>query len=107
MARTHLYHNGERIIVEVVLSRRNLLAGLQKLDDPDSARMIQNNDSSFQGEPSGAVLLVLRFENDDEHYANREPGMMAPDAEEYIAENGGIPFILPEVLPPSPDSAPE
>lgn len=57
--------------IEIVLSRRNLLTGLQKLDLPGSARELQSED--------GPRLLRLRFEDDDEHYQGRAPGLTTLD----------------------------
>lgn len=50
----------------VELTRRNLLALLEKLDDPDSARTI------IDGEGRIAVHAV----EDIEHYKDRAPGLM-------------------------------
>jgi hypothetical protein len=86
--------------VEVVLSRRNLLALLHKLDMPGSARQLENNDCwedgrqtpYYPGEELGTDLartvLVLRCEDDDEHYGKREapPGAMHLETEAFIAE---------------------
>lgn len=58
----------------VTLSRRNLLAGLHKLDMPNSARTIISGDDR----------LILKFEDNDEHYGDRRPGVMYPDTEEFI-----------------------
>lgn len=57
--------------IEVVLSRRNLLTGLQKLELPGSARELQSQD--------GPSLLRLRFEDDHEHYRDRPPGLTTLD----------------------------
>jgi hypothetical protein len=95
---------GERRI-EVTLSRRNLLALLHKLDMPGSMRQIENNDCWEDGmqtpwlpaEVAGSSLprtsLVLRCEDDDEHYAKRlvGPGVMHPETERYVQERGGAP----------------
>lgn len=54
--------------IEVVLSRRNLVTGLEKLDMPDSRRELQSEDG-----PPGMTLRV-RFEDDPEHYVERAPG---------------------------------
>lgn len=59
--------------VEVVLSRRNLLSLLSKLDHDWSARTIFNGD------------IVVRAEEDDEHYGDRTPGQMHPATEADIA----------------------
>jgi hypothetical protein len=54
--------------IEVVLSRRNLESGLVKLDLQRSARELQSNDGPDD------FTLRLRFEEDEEHYADRPPG---------------------------------
>jgi hypothetical protein len=89
--------------VEVVLSRRNLLTLLHKLDMQGSARQIESNDCWedgaqtpwYPGEGEGSVLprttLVLRCEDDAEHYGKREagPGIMHPDTEAFAEAHGG------------------
>lgn len=71
--------------IEVVLSRRNLLAGLHKLDMPGSYRELQTDDGD---DPR---VLRVRFEDDADHYAHpdrRAPkiaGPMHPDTEKFIA----------------------
>jgi len=92
VARSNIFHNGEKVCVEVVLSRRNLLALLHKLDMEGSARTLHNNDSYIEGNQS-SHLLILKCEDDDEHYAKRESGVigvMHADTETHIAENGGV-----------------
>jgi len=63
---------------EVVLSRRNLLALLHKLDMPGSNRTIIK--------PCGTIV---RCETDEEHYTGRyiPIGIMHPDTEEFINEH--------------------
>ncbi|MGE3413608.1 MAG: hypothetical protein AB7L91_15430 [Dehalococcoidia bacterium] len=75
-------------LVMVTLSRRNLRSLLHKLDWPESARAITNGDCYRDGEPIGDVLLVLRAEDDDEHYAARpDPrGLMHPRTELAITD---------------------
>lgn len=89
--------------VEVMLSRRNLLALLHKLDMPGSGRQIENNDCWedglqtpwYPGEETGNGLtpttLVLRCEDDGEHYGKRPagPGVMHPQTESFIRSAGG------------------
>lgn len=89
--------------VEVVLSRRNLLTLLHKLDMPGSARQIENNDCwengtqtpYYPGEAEQSDLartvLVLRCEDDAEHYSKRElgPGVMHPATEAFVQASGG------------------
>lgn len=105
MARLHImnFEGGRR--VEVILSRRNLLTLLHKLDMPGSRRQIENNDCYEDGlqtpwAPAEAAAsdlprttLVLRCEDDDEHYAKRPngPGPMHPASERFVAEHGGAP----------------
>lgn len=113
MARLHIMNlEGERR-VEVTLSRRNLLALLHKLDMPGSARQIENNDCFedgvqtpwYPGEKQLSGLsrttLVLRSEDDDEHYAKRAagPGLMHPETERFVRECGGAPGELLRLLP--------
>jgi hypothetical protein len=63
--------NGRRI----VLSRRNLLALLHKLDEPDSMRSLYKD---------GVLVSV---EENDEHYPESYlPGPMTPDTEVFIKE---------------------
>jgi hypothetical protein len=103
MARLHIMNmDGERR-VEVVLSRRNLLALLHKLDMPGSRRQIENNDCWqdgvqtpwYPGEEAASVLprttLVLRCEDDAEHYGRRAvgPGVMHTETERFVQANGG------------------
>jgi hypothetical protein len=64
-----------RDVVRVTLSRRNLRALLAKLDGypPGSARTIERDDD--------AALLQVVAEEDDAHYAGREPGPAHPETE--------------------------
>jgi hypothetical protein len=122
MARLHIINLEPGRRVEVVLSRRNLLTLLHKLDMPGSMRQIENNDCWEDGqqtplrpgEEDGSLpptTLVLRCEDDDEHYARRAagPGLMHPATERFVQERGGAPG---EVLglyapPPAEDVSPE
>lgn len=101
MARLEMFNLGAERRVVVTLSRRNLLALLHKLDVPGSARQIESNHSYEDGiltpfdiaEALGGEIppttLVLRVEDDDEHYANRPaPGPMRPSTESFIRERG-------------------
>lgn len=66
-------------LIEVTLSRRNLLALLSKVDDPDSARIITRQcDGAF---------LIVRAEPDSEHYQDRVPGRMFAKSEEFIVNS--------------------
>lgn len=98
MARLEIVNNagegGRRIIVTV--SRRNVLTLLHKLDMPGSAREFHNNDCWEDGNQCPLLpgtTLVMRAEDDDEHYGRRlaPPGVMHPDSESFIAERGGTP----------------
>jgi hypothetical protein len=109
MARLQIMHfeGGRR--VEVILSRRNLLTLLHKLDMPGSMRQIENNDCWEDGVqtpfyPGGEesnelprTTLVLRCEDDEEHYTKRPagPGLMHPATERFVLERGGAP---PDVI---------
>lgn len=63
----------------LVLSRRNLLALLAKLDGypKESALTILGGDD--------APGFLVSAEEDDVHYASRRAGVMHPDTEEVIA----------------------
>lgn len=74
---------GPRPVAEVVLSRRNLLALVHKLEMPGSARTLETDTDT----PAGWTLRV-RCEDDAEHYQHRgwpPPGRMHPDTEQFIA----------------------
>jgi hypothetical protein len=69
--------------VLVVLSRKNLLTGLHKLGMEGSARTIYST-------TAGPKVLILQFEEDEEHYnhSSREvkaPGVMHPETEQFIS----------------------
>lgn len=105
MARLHVMNLDGARRIEVTLSRRNLLALLHKLDMPGSMRQIENNDCWEDGvqtpwyaaeAPQSALphtSLVLRCEDDEEHYGKRfvGPGVMHPETERYVQEHGGAP----------------
>lgn len=103
MARLHIMNLEAERRVEVVLSRRNLLSLLHKLDMPGSMGQIEGNDcyedgvqTPFYIQGTGSATpwtkLVLRCEDDPEHYANRPvgPGGMHPATERFVAERGGV-----------------
>lgn len=52
----------------LVLSRRNLEALLEKLDDPLSQRILMRNSEDGQRQ------IWVKAEEDDEHYGERQPG---------------------------------
>lgn len=78
--------------VRVVLSRKNLLALLHKLDMPGSGREIHNDFCFVNGEEDRSIKLILNCEDDDEHYAHASrgeftmAGTMHPDTEAFIAD---------------------
>jgi hypothetical protein len=59
--------------IEIALSRRNLLAMLNKVDRADSARRMEKDE-----EEHGYLVVVC--ETDEEHYGSREygPGAVHP-----------------------------
>lgn len=59
----------------VTLSRRNLESLLHKLDWEGSERTIVNGP------------LVVKAEDNDEHYRDREPGPMHPTTEQAISKS--------------------
>ncbi|MDX6453464.1 MAG: hypothetical protein QOH16_3513 [Gaiellaceae bacterium] len=102
MARVHLTNGDRDRHIEVTLSRRNLLALLHKMDTPGSKRTIINGDSwedgthtPWPGKPGESALpptlLVLRCEDDLEHYGLRRqpPGEMHTTTETFVREHGG------------------
>lgn len=60
---------------EVILSKRNLLALLHKVDDPTSFKTITHRG------------LIVRVEPDDVHYGGRTPGPMSKATEKFILEH--------------------
>ena len=105
MARLDIRNLPDELRIEVTLSRRNLLTLLHKLDMHGSQRQIENNDCWEDGvqlpwyphEVEQSQLppttLVLRCEDDDEHYSKRAdgPGLMHPASERFVREHGGAP----------------
>lgn len=104
MARLEISNEPDVRRVTVTLSRRNVLALLHKLDFPGSARTLENTDCYedgaqtpwFPGEEADTALprtlLVLRCEDDPEHYGSRPvgPGVMHPATERFVGEHGGV-----------------
>lgn len=72
-------------IVQITLSKRNLLGLLAKVDNPDSAKTIFKID----GDRDSPITLVVCAEQDAEHYDREDgpAGAMHPDAEAFIAEH--------------------
>lgn len=65
---------------EIILSERNLLALLHKLQMEGSARTI------YKQLPTGEMLAV-RAEKDQDHYGSSPHGRMHPDTEEFIEKH--------------------
>lgn len=61
----------------IILSRRNLLALLHKLEMPGSARTIVKYDEDNKP-------VVVKVASDEEVYADRQPGRMHEDTEKFI-----------------------
>jgi len=66
-------------MLTVTLSRRNLLSLLHKLEFPNSKRTIIKD--------AGVEIAVVAI-TDEECYADRDPGPMHPDTEQFVAEVG-------------------
>lgn len=65
-------------VVQIELTRRNLLALLEKLDDPLSERTLVKSDD--EGTCNAFVTAV----EDDEHYSDRAPGLIyKPSSREF------------------------
>jgi len=111
MARLELFNQDDGRLVVVTLSRRNLLALLHKLDMPGSMRTLTNNDCFEDGvqtplpDDAGVsddmkpTVLVLRCEDDAEHYGRRElgPGLMHPATETFVLRRGGAAGEVPSI----------
>ena len=91
MARLEISNAEVGAHVVVTLSKRNLLALLHKLELAGSSRTLVNGDCHVDGQLALGVLLVLRAEDDEEHYAKRPtpPGTMHPATESAIRAGGG------------------
>lgn len=78
----------ERTRVCVVLSHRNLLALLQKLSMPGSARTLFSANGYRDGEMVDDIDLVVSAEDDEPHYASRgfPPGLMHPVTEQFLRD---------------------
>jgi hypothetical protein len=66
------------LATEVRLSKRNLLALLDKVDDPGSLTTLVRR--------TKAGLLIVKAEPDAEHYGDREPGPMSERSEAAIQQ---------------------
>jgi hypothetical protein len=74
--------------ITVVLSKRNLLALLHKVDQEWSRKTITNDFIWLEGEllPVNTVDFNIIVEPDSEHYSGREtPGEMHHESEAFIA----------------------
>jgi hypothetical protein len=72
-------------MTHVVLSRRNLLALLAKLEIPGSECAIVK--------PGGIFISV---ESDEVHYAGRRPGPMEPTTEKFITTLDDVMAVMRE-----------
>jgi hypothetical protein len=77
--------------VIVTLSKRNLLALLQKADDPLSAKALVSGNAYRDGEETDGLGLVVICETDAQHYGKRRhpAGVMHPVTEAFIARLTG------------------
>jgi hypothetical protein len=75
--------------VILTLSKRNLLALLQKADDPLSQRRLVGGYVYEGGKLIDGIYLVVGCEPDEQHYVDRQPGAMHPRTEEFIARVTG------------------
>lgn len=90
-----LFDKDDQTTVVVTLSQRNLLTLLHKLTLPWSLRMLYTQYCERDGRLDDDLLLVVRVEDDEEHYGKRGfgPGPMLAATEMFIAAaksaNGG------------------
>jgi hypothetical protein len=76
--------------VLVTLSKRNLLALLQRVDDPFALRLLTGGYVYRDRELTDGITLIVGCQPDAEHYADREPpGRMKPSTEAFIARLDG------------------
>jgi hypothetical protein len=69
----------------IVLSKRNLLALLSKVDDPTSRKTLLAGQGGVNG--VGDETLIVKCEPDEVHYAQRPPaGRMSDISEAFIAD---------------------
>lgn len=87
LVKLQLLEEDGQMTVVVSLSRRNLLALLHKLDLPGSGRLLYTINCEREGKLADDLLLVVRPEDDLEHYGRRGfgPGPMHPLTETFIA----------------------
>jgi hypothetical protein len=72
--------NNDGNVITITLSKRNLLALLSKVDDPDSQKTI-----SKYSDKLGQHVRV-KAEPDNEHYGHRKAGPMSEKSEKFIRE---------------------
>ena len=73
------FETGHRPVVHITLSRRNLIALLEKLDQPDSARTLLKD--------LPQANLILTSEEDEVHYQDAPSGDVHPATEARMAES--------------------
>jgi hypothetical protein len=77
-------------VLLVTLSKRNLLALLQRVDDPFAMRLLTGGYVYRDRELTDGITLIVGCQPDEEHYADREaPGRMKPSTEAFIARLDG------------------
>lgn len=76
----------------IVLSRRNILALLHKLDMKDSERTIAKaveDTTELENHLARWGTIVVKCEDDDEHCSGKEFGRMHPETEAFIKNHRG------------------
>lgn len=82
------YDSGHRTHY-VTLSRRNLLSLLHKIDGMEnSAGTLVSFNCFVDGEQDMSHTVWVKIEPDEVHYADREPGLMHPETEEFLKNHG-------------------
>ncbi len=74
--------NGNVVLVK--LSRTNLLSLLHKLDVPNSGRVLCRNCEDD-------LDLVVKAEEDEEHYEDRARGQMSDETEDFLNDQRRTP----------------
>jgi hypothetical protein len=74
--------------MQLTLSRRNLLSLLHKLEMPGSHRTIVKQLDSTRNNMAGPGEIAVVAVTDEECYADRDPGPMHPDTEQFVVEVG-------------------
>jgi hypothetical protein len=72
--------------MQVKLSRRNLLSLLHKLEMPGSRRTIVKQLDPARSPLAGPGEIAVVVITDEECYADRDPGEMHPDTEQFVSD---------------------